>query len=242
MWNLIYSNKTCNEFNRFKEYLERLSQTRHVIDTSSPHKPNFLKNNTKKKVTKRETDRVINYENRLLYHKMQELGVKPSPYSPCMNIPSKCPAFDRNAIDFNKKRYQSELLKNNKKLRLRFQSAKPTYNTKQMIRESSYNDYLKKNISNFTRNPSLNYATYSHFRKSLSIVIERDNPYKLNQNKEFSFTLISNNKQLTRNMSAMSHIYASRSFVSKTVGSKKLNTQKTKVTNSTLGNTTTITK
>ena len=104
---------------------------------------------------KRETEREINYQNRILYNKMHELSTKPSPYSPCMNIPSRCPAFDRNAIDFKKRKNQRDITNCNQKLRKRFQSTKPTYNTKQMMKESSYNvmsdllvEHLKKKMLN----------------------------------------------------------------------------------------------
>ena len=50
---MVFANKTCNEFNRFKEhrdFLEKLSQTRHAIDTKAPVKPKFFANGAKKKI------------------------------------------------------------------------------------------------------------------------------------------------------------------------------------------------
>ena len=151
---------------------------------------------------------------------MHELSTKPSPYSPCMNIPSRCPAFDRNAIEFKKRKNQSDITNSNKKLRKRFQSAKPTYNTKQMMKESSYNDYLKHNISNFTINPNIKYATYNQFKKNLTIAIEREtiNPYYDSKHDVSCFTSINNNKD-NNNFSTISAVRpnSSRTYVQRTI-------------------------
>ena len=248
MWNMVFANKTCNEFNRFKEhrdFLEKLSQTRHAIDTKAPVKPKFFANGAKKKVMKRETEREINYQNRILYNKMHELSTKPSPYSPCMNIPSRCPAFDRNAIDFKKRKNQRDITNCNQKLRKRFQSTKPTYNTKQMMKESSYNDYLKHNICNFTINPNIKYATYPQFKKNLTIAIERDNinPHYDSEHNVSCYTSINNNKE-NNNFSTISAVRpnSSKTYMQRTIEYTQPHSGKTRVTNSTIGNTTTVTK
>lgn len=251
MWNLVYSNKTCNEYNRFrehKEFLERLSKTRHVIDTTTPNKPKFFEYHAKKKVMKRETERKINYENKVLYNKMYELSTKPSPYSPSMLVPSRCPAFDRVAIDFKERKRLNDIAKCNKKLKKRFQSAKPHYNTSDMMKESSYNNYLKKNISNFSINPNINYATYDQFKKNLTIATERDDNKR---NDDMScYTICCGNKkdiQSNCNFSTISDIrpVSSRSAFNakRTIEYKKPYSGKTRVTNSTIANTTnTLTK
>ena len=162
-----------------------------------------------------------------------------------MNIPSRCPAFDRNAIEFKKRKNQSDITNSNKKLRKRFQSAKPTYNTKQMMKESSYNDYLKHNISNFTINPNIKYATYNQFKKNLTIAIEREtiNPYYDSKHDVSCFTSINNNKD-NNNFSTISAVRpnSSRTYVQRTIEYTKPLSGRTRVTNSTIGNTTTVTK
>ncbi len=163
------------KYNMHRGHLERLTQTKKIIDNSIPLKPSFLKSRAKKEEMKRETQTKIDYENRMLYNKMHELKVKPSPYSQIKNLPSYCPAFDSSNTQHNKKVKMDIINRENKKLRKRFESAKPTYKTSKMIEESKYADYLKKNLAYKYRNTNLNFATYEKFRQNLKIEIEREN-------------------------------------------------------------------
>ena len=177
MWNLLYGNKTCNSKNRFrehKEHIDRIHLAKHMIDTSEPSKPKFFSNGAKKKVMKHETERKITYENKLLYSKMQELQNKPSPYSQSQNVPIRCPAFDHKAVQYRDKRKHLDIYEANQKLRKRFLSAKPTYKTSEYIRDFQHSNTYKENIRNKDNNPNLGYATYSQFKKKLTIAIERE--------------------------------------------------------------------
>ena len=105
MWNMVFANKTCNEFNRFKEhrdFLEKLSQTRHAIDTSAPIKPKFFANGAKKKVMKRETEREIDYQNRILYYSNINIekinGLKDSKFALNFTMPK---FFTNNLVMLN---------------------------------------------------------------------------------------------------------------------------------------------
>ena len=177
MWNLLYSNKTCNSKNRFrdhKEHIDRIHLAKPMIDTSEPSKPKFFSNGAKKKVMKHETDRKITYENELLYSKMKELQTKPSPYSQSQNVPIRCPAFDHKAVQYRDKRKYLDIYEANQKLRKRFLSAKPTYKTSEYIKDFKHSNVYKENICNKDNNPNLGYATYSQFKKKLTIAIERE--------------------------------------------------------------------
>lgn len=198
MWNLLYSNKTCNSKNRFrdhKEHIDRIHLAKPMIDTSEPSKPKFFSNGAKKKVMKHETDRKITYENELLYSKMKELHNKPSPYSQSQNVPIRCPAFDHKAVQYRDKRKYLDIYEANQKLRKRFLSAKPTYKTSEYIKDFKHSNVYKENICNKDNNPNLGYATYKQFKKKLTIAIEREemltnendlyvnaNYYKMNNN------------------------------------------------------------
>lgn len=232
MWNLVYANRTCNKWNKFrehKEHIERLANTRHIIDDSEPKKPKFFDIRAKKEVMKRETNDKINYENTVLYNKMYELSVKPSPYSKSQNIPAYCPAFDKTKSGYKEYRKHMDIYKTNKKLRKRFQSAKPTYSTRQLLKENNYNKYLQKNISNKKNNPNLDYATFSQFKKNLTIAIEREEMLPQSRiNQEFINEIASktNNSRINN-----SRINNSRMNNSKTISNNTINANNSIFTN-----------
>ena len=65
MWNIIYSNSNCKNWNRLKEHkghLERLIEVKKSIDTKIPKQPKFLKEKGCKKEIQRELNRQIEIE------------------------------------------------------------------------------------------------------------------------------------------------------------------------------------
>ena len=113
------------------------------------------------------------------------------------------------------------------------------------MKESSYNDYLKHNICNFTINPNIKYATYPQFKKNLTIAIERDNinPHYDSKHNVSCYTSINNNKE-NNNFNTISAVRpnSSKTYMQRTIEYTKPHSGKTRVTNSTIGNTTTVTK
>lgn len=176
MWNIIYTNTTCNNFNRLMEHrghLERIALAKKMIDTKTPNQPKFFKEGACKKAMKREFNRQIDIDNNLLYKKMYEIKIHPSPYSKCMNLKIECPAFE--SLTYNKMKRERDIQKENGKLKKRLISARPAYNTKRYLDDYKYTSYIEKNISKNAkqRNPNLNFTTYNGFKNNLKYNIER---------------------------------------------------------------------
>lgn len=177
MWNLKYGNSHMNEWEKYnlhRQHLERLTQTRTTIDDTVPLKPSFLQTRSKKEQMKKEEENKISYENRVLFNKMNELKYKPSPYSKNALIPARCPAFEKEKNLYHKRIKYNTIVTDNRKLRERFQSAKPTYRTRDFLNDHNYSNYLKSNISNKTANPNLKFCTFTGFKKKLQYTIERE--------------------------------------------------------------------
>ena len=171
MWNNItHGNTNMNKFERLMEdkgHLERLTQAKKVINTKNPITPSFI---TKKMInpgTKMERAMKINYENHLIYNRMYGISCKNSPYSACMNIPSKCPAYE--LLTYHRLKKKCVILTENNKLYKRFTFAKPTFTTRKLSKEYEYSKYLQKNISeNGNRaNPNLEFVGFSKFNERI---------------------------------------------------------------------------
>ena len=193
MWNIIYSNSNCNNWNRLKEHighLERLTNVKKSIDTKIPNQPKFLKEKRCKKEIQRELNRQIETNNLILYKKMCEVKIHPSPYNKLINIPLKCPAFE--SLYYNKFVKYKNIEKENEKLKQIFISAKPVINTRRLLDDYNFYKYLKKNISKkaIDRNPNLNFSSYDGFKRNLLFNIEKLKNSNNNNicNKQLSFS------------------------------------------------------
>ena len=171
MWNNItHGNTNMNRFERLMEHkghLERLAQIKKVINTQNPKKPSFI---TKKMInpgSRMERALKIQYENQVIINRMYGIKNKRSPYSPCMNIPSKCPAFE--LLTYHRLKKNVTLKTENDKLYKRFTFARPTYNVRKLVDEYEYSKYLEKNISqNRNRiNPNLEFISFERFNQKI---------------------------------------------------------------------------
>ena len=171
MWNNItHGNTNMNRFERLMEHkghLERLAQIKKVINTKNPKKPSFI---TKKMInpgSRMERALKIQYENQVIINRMYDIKNKRSPYSPCMNIPSKCPAFE--LLTYHRLKKNVTLKTENDKLYKRFTFARPTYNVQKLVDEYEYSKYLEKNISqNRNRiNPNLEFISFERFNQKI---------------------------------------------------------------------------
>jgi hypothetical protein len=171
MWNNItHGNTNMNRFERLMEHkghLERLAQIKKVINTKNPKKPSFI---TKKMInpgSRMERALKIQYENQVIINRMYGIKNKRSPYSPCMNIPSKCPAFE--LLTYHRLKKNVTLKTENDKLYKRFTFARPTYNVQKLVDEYEYSKYLEKNISqNRNRiNPNLEFISFERFNQKI---------------------------------------------------------------------------
>jgi hypothetical protein len=171
MWNNItHGNTNMNKFERLMEHrghLERLVQIKKVINTKNPKTPSFISKKMINPGNRMERLLKIKYENKVLYGRVEEMIKKTSPYSACMNIPSKCPAFELLSHHRNRKKVIIKI--ENDKLFKRFTLARPTYNAQKLTDEYEYTKYIENNISkNRNRsNPNLDFITFEKFNKKI---------------------------------------------------------------------------
>lgn len=202
MWNVTFTNPNLNKWHRLLEHkghLERMTLAKKMIDDSKPDQPKFFKNGAANIASKREWKRKINLDNIILYNKMYELSVHPSPYNKILNKPTPCPAFQK--MSYNQWRKAKDLEIENRKLKKRFTSAKPSLNAKKLDYEyNNYNTYLSNNIKKGKgeKNPNLGFVTWTAFKKNLKINIEREkmniNDFIELQNKSKTSSTFKNSK------------------------------------------------
>jgi hypothetical protein len=208
-----------------------------MIDDSKPDQPKFFKNGAANIASKREWKRKINLDNVILYNKMYELSVHPSPYNKILNKPTPCPAFQK--MSYNKWRKAKDLEIENRKLKKRFTSAKPSINAKKLDDEyNNYNVYLKNNIKKGKgeKNPNLGFVTWSAFKKNLKINIEREkmdiNDFIELQNKsKTSSTFKNNSKSKINNTIRPSSAKTNFSSINNNTGMNNSNSYKTLTNN-----------
>jgi hypothetical protein len=240
MWNVTFTNPNLNKWHRLLEHkghLERMTLAKKMIDNSKPDQPKFFKNGAANIASKREWKRKINIDNIILYNKMYELSVHPSPYNKILNEPQKCPAFQK--MSYNKWRKAKDLEIENRKLKKRFTSAKPSINAKKLDDEyNNYNVYLKNNIKKGKgeKNPNLGFVTWSAFKKNLKINIEREkmniNDFIELQNKsKTSSTFKNNSKSKINNTIRPSSAKTNFSSINNNTGMNNSNSYKTLTNN-----------
>jgi len=134
MWNLTFSNRRCNEYDKIKVkfitliwnkehklHLERVITIKPRIILKEPLIPSFLLNKSKKeKVSQKqsmfainifklvEINRKVGYENRVLLKKIIDIENKNSAYHPCNVQVKYCPAFEKKSYTKN---FHKSLLK-----------------------------------------------------------------------------------------------------------------------------------
>ena len=171
MWNNIPpANTSLNKFEclmNHKGHLERLAQTTAVINNKTPKTPSFLKRKIRDAGVRMERYLKILYENKIISNRMEEISKKKSPYSPSLNIPSQCPAFE--LLGYHRLKINKVIDRENNKLYKRFTFTKPTLNSDKLNQEYKYNKYLEYNISkNKNRiNPNLDFIEFEKFNRRL---------------------------------------------------------------------------
>jgi hypothetical protein len=107
MWGMIYTNRRCNEYEKFyqhKSHLERIVNTKPAIKISEPKKPAFLFKSNRQIHLANEKNIKIDYENGLLMKKIIEVETHDSNYHPHKLKIKDCPAFDKTqSNDYSKK-------------------------------------------------------------------------------------------------------------------------------------------
>lgn len=240
MWNVTFTNPNLNKWHRLLEHkghLERMTLAKKMIDDSKPDQPKFFKNGAANIASKREWKRKINIDNIILYNKMYELSVHPSPYNKILNKPQECPAFKK--MSYNKWRKAKDLEIENRKLKKRFTSAKPSINAKKLDDEyNNYNVYLKNNIKKGKgeKNPNLGFVTWSAFKQNLKINIEREKMdikdfIELQNKSKTSSTFKNNSKSKINNTIRPSSAKTNFSSINNITGMNNSNSYKTLTNN-----------
>lgn len=171
MWNNItHGNTNMNRFERLMEHkghLERLAQIKKVINTKNPKTPSFISKKMINPGSRMERALKILYENKVIYNRMYDIRNKTSPYSACMNIPSKCPAYE--LLSHHRLKKNVTIKTENEKLYKRFTFARPTYNIQKLVDDYEYSKYLEKNISqnNNRKNPNLEFVSFEKFNEKI---------------------------------------------------------------------------
>jgi len=171
MWNNIPpANTNMNKFECLmvhKGHLERLAQITKVVNTKKPKIPSFLSKGIRDPGIRKEKELKVRYENKIIFDRMYEIRKKYSPYSACVNIPFKCPAYE--LLSYHRLKKNKVIQKENNKLYKRFTFTKPTLNAEKLHKEYQYKQYLESNISqNKNRvNPNLDFIEFERFNKRI---------------------------------------------------------------------------
>ena len=192
MWNITHGNTNMNRFERLMEHrghLERLAQTKSVLNTKTPIIPSFISKKMVDPGSRMDRALKIKYENEIIYSRLKELLNKKSPYHPINTLPAKCPAYE--LLSYHRLKKNKNIRKENNKLHSRYMSAKPTYSTQKLNEDYSYSKYLQGNISqnkNYA-NPNLDFIGFQKFNKTLfgnnSSIKKKNNNSSFNKSFEF---------------------------------------------------------
>lgn len=217
MWNNItHGNTNMNRFERLMEHkghLERLAQAKNVINTKNPKIPSFISKKMINPGNRMERALKIHYENQVIYNRMYGIRNKTSPYSACINMPAKCPAYE--LLTYHRLKKNVEIKSENNKLHKRFTFAKPTYKTNDLEKEYEYSKYIRNNISkNRNRaNPNLDFVSFEKFNN-----IIRNRSFYGKINKE-----IKNNNSLNYSFEKSNTFYNSKKNLSNLVNNHNQN-------------------
>lgn len=170
MWRFRANNPICEEKERLhvhKVHLERLLESRPHVQMNGPDLPYFLKNKLSLKEILRCRAKKINYENFIIFSRLQSVSQKPSPYSR-IYTPAYCPAYDKKKHNFDKKERAKEIYNQNNYYYTRFAKEKPHYSTKALLDLNDYENYLRGNIKRqHLANPNLEFCTYNAFKQNV---------------------------------------------------------------------------
>jgi len=168
-------NNPMNKFNQYMKYkghLERLYLSRSLINNKCPIIPSFLKRGLINKGLEIEKSFKVNNENNILYKHLMHILTSNSKYNPLLNIPAKCPAFQRKD-KIQLKKYNSIIQENHSFYKILKKSKSTLDNTK--IEKDFFNSrYYKNNISKnrVTSNPNLMFVTFKKFSNNCNEYIK----------------------------------------------------------------------
>ena len=101
MWNLTYTNRVCNEHERFREHkthLNKLLVAKTYLDLKTPYKPMFLNNKSNQTQNEINKNLKVDYENSNLLWKIKSIQKHDSELHPSKIIIKPCPAYKKTTF------------------------------------------------------------------------------------------------------------------------------------------------
>ena len=176
MWNLTYTNRVCNEHERFRDHrthVNKLLMVRTHVETKSPYVPLFLSNkcNNTQNVIERKIK--IDYENNNLIGKIKSIERTNSVHHPRKIIVKECPAYTKTLFVKHKTQKHIDIensvffLYSKKKMYQRLKSARPTYSYNNFEKDYRKNQYIESLHKFKVSNPNMFFETPEKFNKKL---------------------------------------------------------------------------
>jgi hypothetical protein len=102
-------------------------------------------------------------------NKLREVAKSPSKYSKEIITPKYCPAFDKQRFNFSTLERRRIILSENKSMYKRLNERKPVYSTKNLLKKSDFEKYIRNNISKkrFLPKVGLKMCTFREFKSNL---------------------------------------------------------------------------
>lgn len=199
MWNYLYNNRFCYEFDLLRshrEHLERLLLSKSNINNTGPSIPKFLSMKLSNKHKERVNKFKIAKDNMILFNKLCHYSNSKSPYSKDVLKPKN--AMKNNFVkirDYKRLNIEKKIQYDNIKFYKRFSNEKTHYPLKNFLEKSNFEKYIRYNMhKNFVKNPSLNFVTYDEFKTNLFNEIK--NKIELPVCSDLNINYISNNNSM----------------------------------------------
>lgn len=174
MWNVQYSNRICNNQAKIREqirHLESLISSKHIIDDTTPFKPEFLllkaSNSKRNEIQKCK----IKEENKKHIETLKTIQHKSSIYNQRLLSPKSYPAFNKNTkfYNYDKKVKERKIKSENIVMKKRLKTITGEFNREDLI---NYQKKVKKYKSLMTNpnklvDPSINFETPEVFIKKI---------------------------------------------------------------------------
>ena len=181
----LYLNKICYSLDKERDqflHLRRLYTIKPTLKIDPPVKPKFLKINRSKLLKRAQTQLQIDYENDILYRKVQEIHNREGEYNEKKIKPKNdYPAFRRSYYNY---KYQDiekmrTILEDNINLDNRLKKVKPYYKTEDINEEARKQEQYLNNILAKNRMikipPPLNYFDLEQYKNLVEAQNENEN-------------------------------------------------------------------
>ena len=169
------ANNPMNKFNQYlkhKGHLERIYLSKSIINNKCPKIPSFIKKGLINKGIENEKKFRIKNDNNVMYKKLIYVVNSKSKYNHLLNIPSKCPAFERKD-KIQIKRFKNIIKENNLFYKI-LKRSRSTYDNIKIEEDYMNSRYYKNNIckNNSMSNPNINFVNYRQFSINLKNILK----------------------------------------------------------------------